>query len=255
MSRIEAFRSRLRSREPMMGTFLKTPSPIVCEVLGLSPLACICIDAEHAPFGRLELDGCVAALRAADMPSLVRVQSGSAGEILGALDSGATGLVLPHVVSALQAAQIARAAHYGPEGRGYAGSSRAARYTLKPMAEHLRDSAAATTLIVQIEDAEALPNLDAIAAAKDIDCLFVGRMDLSVSLGASSPTEPRVLEAVDRICEAGLRHGKAVGMFIPPSEDCMAWQRKGASLFLLASDQHFLLDGARALADRIKPMG
>ena len=105
MSRIEAFRSRLRNREPMMGTFLKTPSPIVCEVLGFSPLACLCIDAEHAPFGRLELDGCVAALRAADMPSLVRVQSGSAGEILSALDSGATGMVLPHVVSGPQAAQ------------------------------------------------------------------------------------------------------------------------------------------------------
>ena len=64
MTRIEAFRTRLRSNEPMMGTFLKTPSPIVCEVLGLSPLACVCIDAEHAPFGRLEIDGCVAALRA-----------------------------------------------------------------------------------------------------------------------------------------------------------------------------------------------
>ena len=58
MQRIETFRTRLRAVEPMMGTFLKTPSTIVCEVLGLSPLACVCIDAEHAPFGRIELDGC-----------------------------------------------------------------------------------------------------------------------------------------------------------------------------------------------------
>ena len=127
MSRIEAFRARLRAGEPMMGTFLKTPSPIVCEVLGLAPLDCVCVDAEHAPFGRLELDGCLAALRAADMPSLVRVQTGSPGEMLGALDSGATGLVLPHVVSGVQALQVVRAAHYGPAGRGYAGSSRAAK--------------------------------------------------------------------------------------------------------------------------------
>jgi len=69
MSRIDTFRTRLLAREPMMGTFLKTPSPIVCEVLGLSPLSCVCIDAEHAPFGRTEIDGCIAALRAADMPS------------------------------------------------------------------------------------------------------------------------------------------------------------------------------------------
>ena len=251
MTRIESFRTRLRAREPMMGTFLKTPSPIVCEVLGLTPLACICIDAEHAPFGRVELDGCIAAFRAADMPSLVRVQSASAGEMLAALDSGATGVIVPHVVSGSQAAQIARAAHYGPGGRGYAGSSRAARYATKAMADHLRDSGAATTVIAQIEDIEALPELDAIAASENIDCLFVGRMDLTVSMGASGPDDARVVEAVERICEAGQRHGKPVGMFIPANEDPGAWLRKGASLFLLASDQQFLLDGARALAGKI----
>ena len=253
MTRIETFRRRLCAGELMMGTFLKTPSTIVCEVLGLAPLACVCIDAEHAPFGRMELDGCIAAFRAADMPSLVRVQTANAGEILSALDSGATGIVLPHVLSGHQAAEFARAAHYGPGGRGYAGSSRAAGYTTKPMAQHLQDSAARTTVIAQIEDAEALPNLDAIAATRDIDCLFVGRMDLTVSLGASSPLDTRVVEAVEQICAAGRRHGKAVGMFIPPSEDCMAWQAKGASLFLLASDQQFLLDGARALAAKLLP--
>lgn len=253
MTRIETFRRRLCAGELMMGTFLKTPSTIVCEVLGLAPLACVCIDAEHAPFGRMELDGCIAAFRAADMPSLVRVQTANAGEILSALDSGATGIVLPHVLSGQQAAEFARAAHYGPGGRGYAGSSRAAGYTTKPMAQHLQDSAARTTVIAQIEDAEALPNLDAIAATTDIDCLFVGRMDLTVSLGASSPLDTRVVEAVEHICAAGRRHGKAVGMFIPPSEDCMAWQAKGASLFLLASDQQFLLDGARALAAKLLP--
>ena len=253
MNRVETFRSRLRANEPMMGTFLKTPSPIVCEVLGISPLACVCIDAEHAPFGRMEIDGCVAALRAADMPSLVRVQSGTAGEILTALDAGASGVILPHVVSGPQAAAMARAAHYGPGGRGYAGSSRAARYTTKPMADHLRDSAATTIVIAQIEDAEALPHLDAIAAIEGIDCLFVGRMDLTVSLGAAAPTESRVVEAVKQICAAGRRHGKTVGMFIPSSEDCATWQKEGASFFFLASDQQFLLDGARTLAARIMP--
>jgi 2-keto-3-deoxy-L-rhamnonate aldolase RhmA len=63
--------------------------------------------------------------------------------------------------------------------------------------------------------------------------------------------ETRVVDAVQKICEAGRRHGKAVGMFVPPSEDCMVWQAKGASLFLLGSDQQFLLDGASALAGRI----
>ncbi len=254
MGSVENFRSRLRAREPMMGTFLKTPSPIICEVLGLSPLACICIDAEHAPFGRMEIDGCIAALRAADMPSLVRVQTGTAGEILTALDAGATGVVLPHITSGAQAAEAVCHAHYGAGGRGYAGSSRAARYTTKPMAEHLRDSAATTTVIAQIEDADALQHLDEIAAAEGIDCLFVGRIDLTISLGATSPLDAVVIDAVKNICAAGVKHGKTIGMFIPPSEDCAMWQAAGASFFMLASDHGFLLDGARALAGKLEKM-
>jgi 2-keto-3-deoxy-L-rhamnonate aldolase RhmA len=255
LPRHEGFKARLAKRELMMGTFLKTPSPIVCEVLGLSPLDCVCIDAEHAPFGRMEIDGCIAALRAADMPSFVRVQTGNAGEILTVLDAGATGVVLPHVMNGESAASLAQAAHYAQGksgGRGYAGSSRSARYTTKTMAGHVADSAAVTTIIAQIEDAEALNHLDAIASAANIDCLFVGRMDLTLSMGFTNPLEPSVVAAVEKICAAGLRYGKAVGMFIPPSEDVMAWHAKGASLFMLASDHQFLLEGARALASKIK---
>ena len=249
-----AFKARLHNRELMMGTFLKTPSPIVCEVLGLSPLDCVCIDAEHAPFGRHEQDACLAALRAADMPAFVRVQTGNTGEILTALDAGATGIVLPHIVSGEAAAALALAAHYAPGvsgGRGYAGSSRSARYTTKTMAAHIADSTAVTTVIAQIEDAEALDQLDEIASVALIDCLFVGRMDLTLSLGLTSPTDAKVVAAVEKICEAGRRHNKPVGMFIPPSENVLTWHAKGASLFMLASDHQFLLDGARALAAKI----
>jgi 2-keto-3-deoxy-L-rhamnonate aldolase RhmA len=252
--RIARFRAGLLDERAMMGTFLKTPSAIVCEVLGLTALDCVCIDAEHAPFGPMEIDACVAALRAGDMPSLVRVRSGTAGEILGVLDAGATGVIVPHVVSGAQAAAAARAARYGGAGgRGYAGSSRAAHYTTKTMSAHLRDSAASTVLIAQIEDEEALTELDAIAVTPGVDCLFVGRMDLTLSMGLEDPLDARVVAAVERICDAGRRHGKPVGMFITPQESCVDWQARGASLFLLGSDHGFLLDGARRLRGRLAP--
>lgn len=251
LERSTGFRSRLNARQAMMGTFLKTPSSIVAEVMGLSPLGCVCIDAEHAPFGRLELDACIAALRAADMPALVRVQNNNAADILSALDCGATGIIAPHIVTAKDAQELVRVSQYSTNGRGYAGSSRAANYTTKPMADHIRDSNAMVTVIAQIEDAAALDNLDEIAAVDGIDCLFVGRMDLTVSLGARGPKDALVLDAVERICDAGRRHDKAVGMFFPAGESVREWRGKGASFFLLGSDQQFMLDGARALAERL----
>lgn len=254
----DGFRARLQAGDVMMGTFLKTPSSIVCEVLGFTPLACVCIDAEHAPFGRVELDGCIAAFRAADMPCLVRVQTANAGEILTALDSGATGVVFPHVITGAQAATMAQAARYADNTsnyngtRGYAASSRSARYTNTTMAQHIAHSNQTVVAIAQIEDAQALKHLDDIAATVGIDCLFVGRMDLTVSLGAASATDPIVMAAVEQICAAGKRHGKPVGMFFPATETCSFWQAKGATFFMLASDQQFIQDGAKALVERLK---
>lgn len=240
------FRSRLRAREPLLGTFLKTPSSVVSEVLSLTPLDCVCIDAEHAPFGRTELDACLMAFAAADKPALVRVPSSAPHEMLCALDSGAVGVVIPHVVSATQAHDAVAACQYGPGGRGYAGSTRAARFTTKPMGEHLADSATMTTVIAQIEDGEALAHIDAIANADRLDCIFVGRMDLTVSLGAASPQDPTVVAAVERIVDAGCNAGIAVGMFVASVQEAADWLGRGATFFLVGSDQQLLLESVRA---------
>jgi len=210
----ESFRSRLIAGDSLVGTFVKTPSPIIAEVLGLSTLDVFCIDTEHAPFGRLELDLCVAAFRAADRPSLVRIADDSPREIRNALDSGATGIVVPHVTSAEQAARIVKAAHFGEGGRGFAGSTRASNFTRKRMLDHIGDSAQQTTIIVQIEDLAALANVSEIAAVDGVDAIFIGRIDLAVAM-SKSPMDAEVISTVSRICEEASEVGTAVGMFTP----------------------------------------
>lgn len=249
-TRVTSFRQRLSSGAVTLGTFLKTPSPILCELLAASPLDAVCIDAEHAPFGRMELDSCLQVLRSAGMPSLVRLPTGAPEHVLNALDCGATGIVVPHVTSVAQAVGIIRSAHFGRGGRGYAGSTRAAGFTGKPMADHLRDSAASTTVVLQIEDVEALDCIEEIAAVPGVDCLFVGRIDLTMALGADSPQAPEVIDAVDRVCRAASEASVAIGMFVPAVEEAALWMQKGASLFLLDSDQGFVASGAAELRRR-----
>ena len=246
------FRRRLLSGEVLAGTFVKTPSPIVCEVLGLSNLDTVCLDAEHAPFGRMELDGCIAALRAAAMPALVRVAANSPEYILQALDCGAAGVVVPHVTAPEQAAAVAKAARFGAGGRGYAGSTRAAGYTTKPMREHLPDSAAETTVIVQVEDREAVDAVAELCAVDGVDCLFIGRVDLTVSLGADSPSDGVVLEAIEKVCRAGQDTAKSVGMFISTPDEAEQWMEYGVNLFLCGSEHSFVLRGANQVSDLLK---
>ncbi|WP_397586103.1 HpcH/HpaI aldolase/citrate lyase family protein [Sphingorhabdus sp.] len=246
-----SFRDQLRAGELLAGTWIKTPHPHVVEVLSLSSLDCLVLDAEHAPFDRAALDLCILAARAGGKTVLVRPQSASHEHILNALDCGADGVILPHICNAADAEDAVKACHYISGGRGYAGSSRAAGYTTKGMAKHRAD-AASVTIIAQIEDVEGVENIEAIAAVDGIDALFIGRADLTISYAAQTPDDTIVVDAVDRIVAAGKKAGRMTGMFLGRTSDVAMWREKGASLFILGSDQDFLLQGAAKLAEAVK---
>ena len=245
------FRERLRAGDLLAGTWVKTPHPHVVEVLSLTSLDCLVLDAEHAPFDRAALDLCILAARAGGKTVLVRPQSASHEQILNALDCGADGVILPHIRTADEAADAVKACHSVSGGRGYAGSSRAAGYTGKGMARH-REDAMGVTIIAQIEDIEGVDNIDSIAAVAGIDALFIGRADLTSSYAAETPDDAIVVEAVDRIVAAGKAAGRTTGMFLGRNGDVPMWRKKGASLFILGSDHDFLLQGAAKLAEAIR---
>ena len=106
-----SFRERLRAGDLLAGTWIKTPHPHAVEVLSLSSLDVLVLDAEHAPFDRATLDLCILAARAGGKTVLVRPQSASHEQILNALDCGANGVILPHIRSATEAQDAVRACH------------------------------------------------------------------------------------------------------------------------------------------------
>ncbi|MEE4212630.1 MAG: aldolase/citrate lyase family protein [Parvularcula sp.] len=241
-----SFARRLCARERLLATWIKTPHPHVVEVLGLTELDALVIDAEHAPFDRSAIDAALLAARAASIAALVRPPANEAAAILQALDGGAGGIVVPHIRNAEEAASAVKACRYVPGGRGFAGSTRAAAYTTKGMAAQ-RATSGDPLVIAQIEDAEALEHLSAIASTPGLDALFVGRADLTVSLEAGSPDDAVVVKAVADICAAAKRANIPVGMFLARPTDAREWEKKGATFFFLKSDQEFLLAGARDL--------
>ncbi|MEE4200928.1 HpcH/HpaI aldolase family protein [Erythrobacter sp.] len=249
--RWSGFAARLRSAEPILASWVKTPHPHVVEVLARSELDALVLDAEHAPFGREALDACILAARATDMPVLVRPAANDAAAILQVLDGGALGVVVPHVRSAKEAAAAVKACRYVPGGRGFAGSTRAAGYTTRGMAAH-RATSGEPLVIAQVEDAEALHDLPAICSTDGLDGVFVGRADLTVSLEAATPDDEGVIAAVEAICAAATNAGLPVGMFLGRTGDTAMWRERGASFFFLQSDQEFLLAGARRLVESVE---
>ena len=237
------FASRLRAQAPLLSSFIKTPSHAVVEIAGEAGLDAVVLDAENAPFDPASLDRGLLACRAAAISGLVRVADVRPATLLQALDLGADGLVLPHIVDAEQARQLLRGTRYRDGNRGFSNSPRAGGYGRASLAEHLAAEDGRHAIIAQIEDREALANLAAIASVEHIDCLLVGRADLAVSLGAERLDDPRVESAVTQVIDAAARAGKASGLFVASLEDLDRFAARGVSFFILASDQAVLRTG------------
>lgn len=244
-------RERLLAGELLAGTFLKTPAHELIEVLALSGLDFVALDAEHAPFDRARMDACLAMARALDFPVLVRVPDERPSTILNALDGGATGIIVPHVFSAKKAKDVALAARFGHGGRGFAGSTRWAGYATRTMAELLEQSEQETIVLAQIEEPEAVDAIDEIAAVAGIDGLFVGPADLAVCLGADGPTAPEVRAAIGKVGEAAKRCGIACVTFAGNTDDVGALKELGVSVFFIGSEHAMMLAGAKAVAVRV----
>ncbi|MCB2109536.1 MAG: 4-hydroxy-2-oxovalerate aldolase [Defluviimonas sp.] len=239
------FKARLTAREPLVGCFVKTPHPTVIEVLGATPLDFLILDGEHTPFDRASIDLCMLAARAVGCAVLVRVPDGAPSTILGVLDCGAAGVVVPHVTSVEQAEALAKSMRYVPGGRGIAGTTRAGLYGARPLAEHRKAASDGVSLICQIEDREGVDCFAGIAAVEGVDALFVGRADLTVSYGLDDFSAPEIAAICGDVLAAA---GAATGLYCAPGEDTRPWRQRGASFIVVGSDHSFLAEGAKSLA-------
>lgn len=254
MSDRRDFRSRLRAQEPLIGVFIRTPVPVIVELLADTGMDFAILDAEHAPFDAQALDHCLMTGLLKGLPLLVRVPSLDPAAIGAVLDMGAAGIVVPHIRSADDAHRAVDAALYNDGSRGISGSHRAAGYGRSDLAAWAREADAATVIVGQLEDACALDEIDAIVAVDRIDCLFIGRADLMLSLRESDPRSPRVDQAVTAFMDAAQRAGRSLGAFVG-SDQIEAHFRDGFSLLAAGTDQSILKQAVRAIAGIAKRPG
>ncbi|MFY9509989.1 MAG: aldolase/citrate lyase family protein [Rubrivivax sp.] len=233
--------------EHQVGTFVKTTSPQVIEILGGSGLDFAVLDAEHAPFDRAALDLALLAGRAAGLPLFVRVAERSAASLLSALDLGAAGVLVPHVDNAQQAHEVVAHCRYVGGDRGYSGSPRAAGYGALGMKQALLHGDR-NVVVCQIESVAAVDNAAQIAAVPGVGALFIGRADLALSMGLDNTQDPRVGAATDNVIRVALAQGTPVGMFVGSNAERETYRRLGVSWFIQGSDQSLLRQAAAAIA-------
>ncbi len=244
----QPLRQALHSGRPLAGCFLKTPAHQSVEILGASGLDFVVFDAEHAPLGLTEIDRMMPAARAAELRTVVRVPSADPVFVAQCLDLAVDGVMVPHVRSAKDAENVVRASRFEHGERGLSPSPRAGGYGTSPSTQYMLEADRRTSVWCQIEDAEALDHLDSISAVNGVDCLFIGPADLARSMGIETLSDPRLVQAVQKIVTHARRHSVPVGIFVGARESIAPMRRLGIDIIVCGSDQGYLLREARAVA-------
>ncbi|HEY0736768.1 MAG TPA: aldolase/citrate lyase family protein [Herpetosiphonaceae bacterium] len=245
------FRERLLRGDQLIGTMLTLTAPAVAEILALSGVDWLFIDAEHSVFATAELQ---AALQAAGaVPSLIRLASVAEEPIKKALDIGAAGIIAPQVNSAAQAEQVVRWAKYAPQGARGVGIGRAHGYGLR-LQDYIANANARTAVVVQAEHIDAVNQIEAIVEVAGVDAVLVGPYDLSASMGLIGQIDhPEVVRAIEHVTVVCLSAGVRLGIFGVSAEAVQPYITRGYTVIVAGVDTLFLAAGARRVLAQLKP--
>ena len=206
---------KFASRKPAFGLSIMFPSPQMVEMAAGLGFDWVLIDCEHGSIGLESVEHLIMAAEAARLTPIVRPPSKAAKEIQQVMDLGAMGVQVPHVITADDARGAVAAVKYHPQGsRTMAAGIRAQGYGLSMGSDGYIEAANRETLVcVQIEDAEALENVDEILQVEGIDVFFIGPSDLSQSMGhPGNPKAPPVAKAIDETLAKIIATGQTSGM-------------------------------------------
>lgn len=165
-----------------LGCWLACPDIVFIEIARDVGFGTLVMDVEHGTYSLADLDKLIPFASAIGMRVLVKVEGPRSEPIQQALDFGADGVIIPHILGAEHARNVCAAAKYPTLGtRSYAGA-RTVRYAT-PADGHFDDDNRSTACYPMVESKEALVDIDAILALPTVDGVFVGPSDLSLSSG------------------------------------------------------------------------
>ena len=260
---VNTFKQALQNQQAQIGLWLGLAEPYCAEILAGTGYDWLLIDGEHAPndvrsvLGQLQaVASASSALAGPGSQPVVRLPVGEVALIKQYLDLGAQTLLVPMVDTAAQAAQLAQAMRYPPQGIRGMGSAlaRASRWQRYP--NYIHEANAEVCLLVQAETVQAMKNLDAIAATPGVDGVFIGPADLSASMGFSgNPGRPEVQAAMEDGIARILRAGKAPGILATSEAEARKWLDAGALFVAVGVDTMLLTAAAIALLEKFKTPG
>ena len=230
---------------PSPGAWVNLPELHTAELIARMGVDWLCFDLQHGLMTAADLLALIPAISATNVTPLVRVISNDAGQIGRALDMGAHGIIVPMINTEAEAKSAVAACRYPPDGMRSCGPMRG--IMLDGM-NYLATANSEIACIVMIETREGLDNVEAIAATKGVDGVFIGPIDLCYGLGITPGdfANAAFVDAINKIKAACSAAGCAVGLFGYSPELAGQALKDGFQFVSIGTDIGFFRQGATA---------
>ena len=239
--RTNQVKEKLRRGEPALGAWLSLPSISSARIMSRLGFDWLVVDMEHTAQNAVLMADMVATIvDAGTCAPIVRVPGYGVEWYKWALDAGAWGIIVPMVSTRKEAQRAVEQAKYPPAGiRSIGGAFGPYGFGITDWPDYVRTANDETLLIVQIESAQGLQNVDEILSVPGVDVGFVGPNDLHAQLGltpSTEGTEPEFVDALERIKASASKHGVALGIFSRDGEAATERIRQGFTMISVTSD-------------------
>jgi len=223
-------RSRWAAGRPAHGVWSLLPGAVTAELLARTGPDYVVLDLQHGALGEADLPGVTAAVLAAGAVPLVRTRSAQFADIGRPLDLGAYGVFVPNVRGADHVREVVAACRHAPTGTRSAG--------------RLSGGADEPLILIVLETAEALDDIDAVLSVEGLDGIYVGPMDLSLSLGrAGADDRAHMQSVISSIIARAVAAGMPVGVHAPTgAAQASRYAEQGATIVTAAVDTSVLTD-------------
>lgn len=247
-----SFQQRAIKDGPLLGATLAFNMPFTAHLMGRVGFDWVLIDMEHSPLSASETTSIVHAVSVGSSgkcASMVRVPSSGVEWIKWALDSGAAGIIVPMVTSRSEVEAIVQRARYPPLGQRSFGPFNAPWADLDPesnVAKYFAETAQGVAVVPMIESVQGVKNAEDIMNTKGISGVFIGPVDLRLSMGLSGAdgTEEQYVQALETILSIGKRLGLAIGIYSASADAVKKHVKMGFTFVLVSGDSTALVSGA-----------
>jgi 4-hydroxy-2-oxoheptanedioate aldolase len=227
---VSDLRSRWAAGKPGYGVWSRLPGPVTAELLARSGPDFVVLDLQHGALGEVDLPGVTASVVAAGAVALVRTRSAQVVDVGRPLDLGAQGVFVPNVRGAGHVREVVGACRYGPAGNRSVG--------------RLSGGSDEPLVLIVLETAAALDDLDAILAVEGLDGIYVGPSDLSLSLGRAD-ADDHMQTVISSVIARAVAAGMPVGVHAASGAQANRYAEQGATIITAAVDDSALTDTVR----------